>query len=81
MIPVWIPLAGSIVTLAADVAIVVLFLHYLGKRDRVQASMTKAWAQEAHAISDRCHDTQEAGHKALRELTAVIVQLNGGKGR
>ena len=73
MIPVWVQLS----TLATEVIIVAFFLFYLMRRDREQTAMAKTWAAEAQLISGRCHDTQEAGHKALRELTTVIMTLNG----
>ena len=52
--------------LSAEVAIVVTFLWYLSKRDK-----------EISRISERCHQTQEAGHEAIKELTIAIRTSNG----
>ncbi len=78
--PVWIPIA----TVAAEVLIVSFFLHYMVKRDRAQQAAGVAWAAEAKAISDRCHETQDAATAAvreiavqMRELSTHIMRLNG----
>lgn len=54
--------------LGAQVVIVVYFLRYLAKRD-----------SEIQKISERCHETQEAGHTAIKELTVAIMRTNGKK--
>ncbi len=74
MIPLWLQ---AVTTLTAEVIIVVCFLHYMGKRDRMQAAAAKAWALEAQAISNRCHDNQAEATKVLRELTTAVLRSNG----
>jgi hypothetical protein len=53
-------------SLGADVVIVLLFLRYLTRRD---SAIT--------GIAERCHKTQEAGHEAIRQLTAAVMKCNG----
>ncbi len=58
----------ELTNLGANVAIVVLFLWYLTKRDKVMQQ-----------VSEQCHKTQEAGHTAIKELTIAVIKLNGRK--
>lgn len=64
-IPEWI---GRLLSLSSEVIIVVLFLYYLRSRDKV-----------VEGIAERCHVVQEAGHEAMRELTAAVMRCNGNR--
>ncbi len=61
--PLWVE---QLVPLGPQVIIVALFLGYLIRRDK-----------EITKISERCHETQEAGHTAIKELTISIRAMNG----
>ncbi len=71
--PLWLPAA----TLATEVAIVVVFVHYLKIRDKAQVAAAKEWADRAETISNRCHENQSEATKVLRELTVAVARLNG----
>ncbi len=66
-----------IALLATEVTIVLLFLRYLAKRDAAITAMAEEWNKVMHAVSERCHRTQEAGHAAILELAAAIMKANG----
>lgn len=53
--------------ISSNVAIVAAFLWYQKNRD-----------VDIRGISERCHQTQEAGHEAIKELT-VQIRKNGGR--
>ena len=50
--------------LAVAVAIVVIFVRHLNRKD-----------DQIKIISDRCHDTQQDSSTALREMTQAITEV------
>ncbi len=73
---VFINLAKQSPGLAVAIAIVVVFVRHLGRKD-----------DQAKAVSDRCHEVQMESTTAIREMTKGMTEVTerlrfmNGKGR